>query len=341
MHLEVPPPASWCHRVPANGPFRILGSPGGPLSDICPSITNKYYLVYVTDEIKTFQNSGRSAAVNACITYRDEFLGRFLFPRDAPKLTPLSLISPHHFIRIRGRMNTVDYVDAQELQMTVPDSVGVPKRLSKRESKGSAPVYRARQLCEGCRAPERDDTCRFSVKFCNEKMSRKVYYCSRLAEPQANMREGTYIQTHPENNCPYGRVASEHSFSPGKARASAKAIHTFPGSSPADPISKLRSLVRFRMCVLLRLRSAGHVDPRTCYANGFRLTCRTAMDTGDPVCITALCENLIPMYPMVRRQFADQLIAEYGTVAVAAVKAAQTKLDLDLPNRFLSGPKNS
>ncbi|KAJ6543153.1 hypothetical protein B0H19DRAFT_1268313 [Mycena capillaripes] len=125
------------------------------------------------DEMMTqLKKAGHEVELRMWIAQRDQFLSNFLHN------TILSVIGtprpPEISIMAFGRKSTTVDCDT------------IPKKPTKKKSEGespdAAPVYRQAHVCDGCGEPEREGV-RFSVcRTCNEKKSRKVFYCSRRCQ---------------------------------------------------------------------------------------------------------------------------------------------------------------
>ncbi|KAJ7661140.1 hypothetical protein B0H17DRAFT_1212328 [Mycena rosella] len=263
------------------------------------------------EKIKRLQETGYEVEVHGVIMDRDEFLSFWLYN------TILSIFGtprpPEICIKVAPGV-TKTMLDWGVAHNNPTRSKKVPKG-----AQTSEPVYRPGAFCEGCREGERPDG-RFSVcKTCNEKMSRKIYYCSRSCRSLTGLaicgKEFTPDFIHNK------AIETEASF--------ADAIFLLRRIGPAaDGYERTPALLRqIQYLNVTQQReytlftSAGPRPtsiPRFIMRLVFRLACQIAMTTGDPECIAAVCEVLLS-----DPTWADQISVEYSIDAMDVFNRAK------------------
>ncbi|KAJ7106753.1 hypothetical protein C8R44DRAFT_886013 [Mycena epipterygia] len=198
------------------------------------------------------------------------------------------------------------------------------------ESPNAVPVYRIARVCDGCQSEERSDA-QFSVcKKCNENVSRKVYYCSRPCQ----------VSDWPSHKKICGKAltcAIVKDVTLYTKASLAEAVFLLRRIGPAhNGYARSAALVR-QITYLDATSSRDYVFftpmgpqpvgiPKFLLRLVFRLTVQTAMATGDPGCIAAVMEMLVPALPQQQSAFVHQLVQEYGETGAAAIKLVQAQL---------------
>ncbi|KAJ7437419.1 hypothetical protein FB451DRAFT_1570700 [Mycena latifolia] len=257
-----------------------------------------------TDEaMGRLQSAGHEVEVQGRVAARDEFLSAFL----------------HH---------TISSVIGVILPSEAVKSDSTRKKLTS-ESPNAVPVYRLARACDGCQSEERSDA-QFSVcKKCNENVSRKVYYCSRPCQ----------VSDWPSHKKICGKALT---------CAIVKDVTLYTEASLAEAVLLLRRIGPAhngyaRSAALVRQITYLDATPSRDYvfftSMGpqpvgipkflrrfvFRLTVQTAMATGDPGCIAAVMEMLVPALTQ-QHEFVHQLVQEYGETGASAIKLVQAQL---------------
>ncbi|KAJ6562135.1 hypothetical protein B0H19DRAFT_93225 [Mycena capillaripes] len=306
------------------------------------TLTSYLHPCWTQEKMKPLQEAGLEPDVQACTVLRDAFLSASVFDIVAQEIDGCHFFAAsflyHTLLSVFGvpRPPEISVKEPNGVYTTRVDWTAFSnKRLSnsskvKNGAQASAPVYRLAQLCDRCREVERDGT-RFSVcKVCNDRLSRKVYYCSR--ECQA--------ADWPNHK----QVCGKNLTSSGVADE--KFVQTESGL--ADDIFMLRKIgpaqAQYQRSFAL-VRQIQFIDmlPSCDYVffsdSGpdrfehskfitrliLRLARQIAMTTGDPECIAAVCELVLAGDPDIFLPLTEQLSAEYGVDAGAVFKAAELR----------------
>ncbi|KAK7036090.1 MYND-type domain-containing protein [Favolaschia claudopus] len=267
------------------------------------------------DTILRLNKSGHEATVRKFIVLRDDFLAYFVYN------TILSLIGtprPSQIILKESGGKQTTTVDWGRIPLK-------PVKTAKSQASNAPPLYRLAHLCDGCKQPENDGA-RFSVcKNCNNKVSRKVYYCSRTCQ----------ISYWPEHKKVCGKQLDNTIIQNPTLRTPASLaddVFLLRRIGPArDGYVRSPALLRqiqyldiapFRDYAFFSLTGPKPVAvlafiPRLVY----RLTIQTAMCTGDSRCVAGICQVALNSGAY-GDEFMQQIIAEYGYSAKAGFEFA-------------------
>ncbi|KAJ7773869.1 hypothetical protein B0H16DRAFT_1763368 [Mycena metata] len=287
------------------------------------SILSYRHPSWTQDSIHRLRASGHGIQVQARMTYRDEFLTSFLYN------TILSVFGTPRPLEISYKSGGTQY--------TTLDWGSVPKKLnSSKQAKGgstSTPIYSLGHACESCHEWEREGN-RFSVcKNCNEQpVCRKIYYCSRACQvsdwPKHKKICGKDVTTEVIQETTVIRTEASLANAVNLLQRMGPAIGEYKRSPSLIRQIEYLDVVPARDYVFF---SSTGPRPFTlpCFVQRtvFRFVCQIAMSTGDPECIAAICEVLLPADTPEDEAFAEQLRAEYGTEIVSKAYA-RTKTQL-------------
>ncbi|KAF7348074.1 MYND-type domain-containing protein [Mycena sanguinolenta] len=272
---------------------------------------------WTKEAMQHLEQTGYGTEVQAWIIQRDEFLSSFLY------YTIESIVgtprAPEIVVKYHGSKST----------STTLDWPGTPKRATKATVKspsGKPTVYCMPRECDGCREPERAGDKFSFCKRCMEKLSRQVFYCSRSCQKahwphhkkvcgKAHTPEGTQNPTlHTEQTLADAVFLLRRMGPPRDGfRRSSALLRQMQYLDTSPEIN----YVFFRPTGPLLLMIPGFLDRLI-----FRLALQMAMATGDPGCIFALSDVVLPDFqhaPM----FVDQFVAEHGYMGERAVKTLQ------------------
>ncbi|KAJ7438154.1 hypothetical protein FB451DRAFT_1304167 [Mycena latifolia] len=274
------------------------------------------------ETIERLQRAGREAEVQLSIVLRDTFLTDFLYN------TTLSIIGsprPPEFAYTKNgiQSSTLDWGSWSKRP---------PNKKPTNESSNETPVYRLGKICDGCRRPERDNDPRFMVcQKCIQKVSQKVYYCSRACQ----------VSHWPNHKKICGKELTPAAVEIPSIHTEASladAVFLLERMGPArDGYTRSPALIR-QMQYLDAVPTRDYVffsptGPKPFMIPLFllrlvlRLTVQTAMATGDRACIGALTEVVVECFQDDSNAFLAQFVAEFGDVAASKAKAVQAQLD--------------
>jgi hypothetical protein len=191
---------------------------------------------------------------------------------------------------------------------------------------------------------------------CNERLSHKVYYCSRYASDAIysvfngpNVRRVCQISHWPNHKKIYGRELTPAAVEIPSIHTEASladAVFLLERMGPArDGYTRSPALIR-QMQYLDAVPTPDYVffsptGPKPFMIPLFllrlvlRLTVQTAIATGDHGCIGALTEVVVECFQDDPKGFLAQFVAEFGDVAASNAKAVQARLDRRAPAKVI------
>ncbi|KAJ7149597.1 hypothetical protein C8R46DRAFT_1198624 [Mycena filopes] len=271
---------------------------------------------WTKEAFERLQVAGHGPQVQMYMAQRDQFLTWFLYN------TILSAIGtprpPEIAVKAIGKGFD-----------TTLDWGTIPKRATKKTLNNEKPVYRLARLCDGCRQPEVDGVHFEVCRKCNDKVGRKVFYCSRPCQ----------ISHWPNHKKICGKeltpiTAQNHSLQTDESLAEAAFLLRRIGPA-RDGYTRSPALLR-QIMYLDATPGRDYVfftpnGPRPINTIDFvvrlvyRFTIQTAMTTGDVQCIMAVGEMIIPALPD-SEAFVEQFVAEYGDAGRLAANFVRAKM---------------